>query len=61
VGPEHERLADEQPKRFNQLVYRALAEDLVGEAKAAELLDIKVTELRARRRMEVGRGSEVIC
>lgn len=45
---------NEQPKRFNQLVYRALAEDLVGETKAAELLGIKVTELRALRRMESG-------
>lgn len=43
----------EQPKRLNQLVYHALAEDLVSEAKAAELLGIKVVKLRARRRMEV--------
>jgi Zn-dependent peptidase ImmA (M78 family)/transcriptional regulator with XRE-family HTH domain len=42
----------ECPLRFVQLVYRALAEDLLGESKAAELLGLRVIELRARRRMD---------
>lgn len=42
----------ERPWRFAQLVYRALAEDLIGESKAAELLGIPLAELRARRRMD---------
>lgn len=45
---------NERPQRFNQFVYRALAEDIIGEAKAAELLGIRMTELRAHRRMESG-------
>ncbi|MDT0633648.1 XRE family transcriptional regulator [Spectribacter hydrogenoxidans] len=45
---------NERTERFDQLVYRALAEDLIGEAKAAELLGLKIAELRARRRMESG-------
>lgn len=40
-------------RRFNQLVYRALGEELIGESRAAELLGIGVADLRARRRMEV--------
>lgn len=39
-------------RRFRQLVYRALAEDFIGESKAAELLGIGVANLRALRRME---------
>jgi len=46
-------LVKECPQRFVQLVYRALAEDLVGESKAAEILGLTLTELRARRRMDV--------
>jgi Zn-dependent peptidase ImmA (M78 family)/DNA-binding XRE family transcriptional regulator len=42
----------ECPRRFAQLVYRALAEDLIGESKAAELLALPLVELRARRRMD---------
>lgn len=42
----------ECPRRFDQLVFRALAEELVGESKAAELLGTSPTELRARRRMD---------
>ncbi|MCF7752437.1 ImmA/IrrE family metallo-endopeptidase [Bacillus subtilis subsp. subtilis] len=44
--------ASERPVRFAQLVYRALAEELIGESKAAELLGITQMDLRARRRME---------
>lgn len=43
---------NECTRRFDQLIYRALAEDLVGESKAAELLGIGVVDLRARRRMD---------
>jgi len=40
----------EQPKRFERLTFRALAEGAISEAKAAELLDLSVQELN--RRME---------
>ncbi|PKM09216.1 MAG: transcriptional regulator [Gammaproteobacteria bacterium HGW-Gammaproteobacteria-4] len=42
----------ECPRRFAQLVYRALAEDLIGESRAAELFGVPLVELRLRRRME---------
>ena len=47
---EPQPLPEEKPGRFDRLCYRALAEDAVSEAKAAELLDISVRELS--RRME---------
>ncbi len=40
----------EEPKRFERLTFRALAEGAISEAKAAELLDTSVHELN--RRME---------
>ena len=40
----------EEPKRFERLTFRALAEGAISEAKAAELLDISVHDLN--RRME---------
>lgn len=48
----------ENPRRFDQLIYRALAEGLVGESKAAELMGIGLVELRARRRMDPGAVDE---
>lgn len=42
----------ECPRRFYQLMYRALAEGLVGESRAAELLNVSLVDLRSRRRME---------
>ena len=42
----------ETTHRFPQLVYRALAEDLIGEPKAAELLGMPVAEVHRLRRME---------
>lgn len=42
----------ECPLRFAQLVYHALAEDFIGESKAAELLGITLAGLRSRRRMD---------
>jgi len=44
----------EEPKLFHQLVYHALAEELIGESKAAELLRIPLTELRAERTRDGG-------
>ncbi|HUN98720.1 MAG TPA: XRE family transcriptional regulator [Bradyrhizobium sp.] len=38
----------EEPKRFERLCYRALAEQVIGEARAAELLGISIRELDAR-------------
>jgi Zn-dependent peptidase ImmA (M78 family)/transcriptional regulator with XRE-family HTH domain len=38
----------EEPKRFERLCYRALAEHFIGESRAAELLGISVRELDAR-------------
>ena len=38
----------EEPKRFERLCYRALAERVIGESRAAELLGISVRELDAR-------------
>jgi Zn-dependent peptidase ImmA (M78 family)/DNA-binding XRE family transcriptional regulator len=44
--------ASETPQRFDRLVYRALAEDIIGESKAAELLGLSVSALHAKRQME---------
>ena len=50
--PGQEYLA-EKPSLFEQCVFRALAEQLIGEPKAAELLGMKLKELRDRRQMEL--------
>jgi Zn-dependent peptidase ImmA (M78 family)/DNA-binding XRE family transcriptional regulator len=42
----------EEPKLFEQLVFRALAEELISESKAAELLKKSHTEFRALRNLE---------
>jgi Zn-dependent peptidase ImmA (M78 family)/DNA-binding XRE family transcriptional regulator len=42
---------------FEQLVYRALAEDLIGESKAAELLGESLGDFRTRRHMESSDGA----
>ena len=44
-----EQYPQETARRFKQLVYRALAEDMIGESKAAELLGQTLHELRADR------------
>ncbi len=44
--------AKEKTWLFSQLVYRALAEDMIGESKAAELLGMKVSDFHACRKME---------
>lgn len=46
----------EQPKLFHQLVYRALAEDLISESKAAELLGSTLREFRKARDAEDAAG-----
>jgi Zn-dependent peptidase ImmA (M78 family)/DNA-binding XRE family transcriptional regulator len=52
--PQYER---EEPRGFEQLVYRALAEDLIGEPKAAELLALPLAEFVAKRNMEPPRDA----
>lgn len=47
-----EVLPNEAPSLFEQLVYRALAEDLISEAKAAELLGIPRMRFYRERLME---------
>jgi len=42
----------EETRLFPQLVYRALAEDMLSESKAAELLGMSVTDFHACRKME---------
>ena len=42
----------EEVRLFKQLVYHALAEDLIGESKAAELFGMSLVSLRACRNME---------
>ena len=42
---EPEPLLAEQPRRFESLAYRALAEDLISPSRAAELLQRRVAEL----------------
>jgi Zn-dependent peptidase ImmA (M78 family) len=51
-APDYEpnHLREEQPRRFERLCYRALAEGAISEPKTAELLGITVRELN--RRME---------
>ena len=44
--PEPQPIEPERPSRFESLCSRALAENLISEAKAAELLVISVTDLR---------------
>lgn len=42
----------EEPQLFLQLVFHALAEDIIGESKAAELLGLSVTDFRAIRKVD---------
>jgi Zn-dependent peptidase ImmA (M78 family)/DNA-binding XRE family transcriptional regulator len=42
---EPEPLLPEQPRRFESMVYRALAEDLISRSRAAEFLQCSVAEL----------------
>ncbi len=47
-----QRYPEEATRLFEQLVYHALAEDMVGESKAAELLNMSLVALHACRNME---------
>ncbi len=46
------RLPQEHPQLFDQLVYRALAEQYISEGKAAELLGIPMMRFHKERRLE---------
>jgi Zn-dependent peptidase ImmA (M78 family) len=45
--------AEEEPKRFERLCYRALSEGFIGDSRAAELLGISVRELDRRLELQV--------
>lgn len=47
-----EPVAPERPQLLDQLVYRALAEDLIGESKAAELLGLPISRFHSERLLE---------
>lgn len=46
------QLPSEKSHMFNQLVFHALAENFIGESKAAELLDMSISEFYKIRMME---------
>jgi Zn-dependent peptidase ImmA (M78 family)/DNA-binding XRE family transcriptional regulator len=52
-----EQYAPERPQLFDQLVYRALGQDLISESKAAELLRMPLTEFQKQRSMQSGRAA----
>ena len=43
----------ERPRQFEHLVYRALAEEIIGESKAAELLGLSLAEFQQQRQQVV--------
>lgn len=47
-----EPLPNEFPQLFQQLVYRALAEQFIAESKAAELLGIPMMRFHKERQLE---------
>jgi len=47
-----EQVPAERPQLFVQLVFRALAQDLIGESKAAELLRLTLFEFNKQRSMQ---------
>lgn len=47
----------ERPQLFDQLVYRALAQDLISEAKAAELFRMPLVEFQKKRNMQRARAA----
>lgn len=48
-GPQYDQ---EKTRLFKQLIFRALAEDMLSESKAAELLGYSITDFHACRKME---------
>ena len=47
-----DQYSPERPQLFDQLVYRALAQDLISESKAAELLRMPLLEFQKKRNMQ---------
>lgn len=47
-----EQYPAERPQLFEQLVYRALGQDLISESKAAELLRLSLSEFQNKRNMQ---------
>jgi len=47
-----EPYSQERPQLFEQLVYRALGQDLISESKAAELLRLPLSEFQNKRNMQ---------
>lgn len=47
----------EQPHVFEQLIFHALAEDYIGESKAAELMSVPLTAFRKMRALEGGNAA----
>lgn len=52
-----EQYPSERPQLFDQLVYRALAQDLISEAKAAELLHMPLVDFQKKRNMQSARAA----
>lgn len=50
-----EQYPPERPQLFEQLVYRALAQDFISESKAAELLRLSLSEFQKTRNMQSAR------
>lgn len=51
-----EQYDKEKPQLFEQLIFRALAEEKIGESKAAELLKMSVRDFHTKRKMEFDSG-----
>jgi Zn-dependent peptidase ImmA (M78 family) len=51
-----DQYSPERPQLFDQLVYRALAQDLISESKAAELLRMPLLEFQKKRSMQDARA-----
>jgi len=46
----------ERPRYFERLIYRSLAEELIGESRAAELLGLPASQLARDRNLEASHG-----
>ncbi|MBE0616707.1 MAG: ImmA/IrrE family metallo-endopeptidase [Proteobacteria bacterium] len=57
IGP---KLPDEEPRRMEILVRRALAEDLISRSRAAELLGRTIAEFYAKEKVETD-GAPAVC
>lgn len=51
-----DQYSPERPQLFDQLVYRALGQDLISESKAAELLRMPLLEFQKKRSMQDARA-----